>query len=196
MRTAEAELLIVPGWSSSGEDHWQTRWENSLMTARRIDQADWFSPARDAWVERIGHEIGAAKRPVIVIAHSLGVIATVAALLARPERKVAGAFLVAPADVDNARDWPETEGFTFDPVATGFGHVPVDRLPVPSAVIASRNDPYCSIERAQALALAWGSRFHDAGDAGHINAASGHGPWPEGLMQLGRFLKSLPAANG
>ena len=27
--------------------------------------------------------------------------------------------------------------------------------------------------------------------AGHINAASGHGPWPEGALQFGMFLKQL-----
>jgi predicted alpha/beta hydrolase family esterase len=31
----------------------------------------------------------------------------------------------------------------------------------------------------------------DAGESGHINIASGHGPWPEGLLQFGQFLKKL-----
>ena len=31
----------------------------------------------------------------------------------------------------------------------------------------------------------------DAGLSGHINAASGHGPWPEGLMRLAGFMKTL-----
>ena len=32
-----------------------------------------------------------------------------------------------------------------------------------------------------------------AGNAGHINAASGHGPWPEGLLMFGELMKRLKA---
>jgi predicted alpha/beta hydrolase family esterase len=31
----------------------------------------------------------------------------------------------------------------------------------------------------------------DAGEAGHINADSGHGPWPEGTMVFAKFLSQL-----
>lgn len=194
MKTSDADILIIPGWSSSGEDHWQSRWQRALKTARRVEQADWLNPARGPWVARIHDEIAASQKPVVLVAHSLGVIATVAALAERTEPKVAGAFLVAPADVERASEWPVTQGFTFDPAVTGFREVPRARLTVPSAVVASRNDPYCTIARAQEFAAAWGSRFFDAGETGHINAASGHGPWPEGLMQLGYFLKDIPVA--
>jgi predicted alpha/beta hydrolase family esterase len=47
-------------------------------------------------------------------------------------------------------------------------------------VVASRNDPYMAFDCAVALARDWGARMVDAGFAGHINVASGHGPWPEG----------------
>ena len=199
MRTADADILIVPGWSSSGEDHWQTRWERSLKTARRVEQADWYAPGRTAWVARIRHEIAASKRPVVIVAHSLGVIATVAALLDDGPGKhgpsVAGAFLVAPADADHASAWPVTEGYTLDAAQSGFSPVPREKLPCPSVLVASANDPYCRLDRAQAFAAAWGSKLLEAGDCGHINAGSGHGPWPEGLMQLGSFLRLLGPAT-
>ena len=54
--------------------------------------------------------------------------------------------------------------------------------------MGSRNDPFCTLARAQALAQSWGSRFHDLGDAGHINADSGLGDWPEGLRLLETLL--------
>jgi predicted alpha/beta hydrolase family esterase len=41
MRTSDADLLIVPGLGGSGPDHWQTRWEQKLSTARRVEQSDW-----------------------------------------------------------------------------------------------------------------------------------------------------------
>ncbi|MET0575771.1 MAG: alpha/beta hydrolase, partial [Mesorhizobium sp.] len=58
-------------------------------------------------------------------------------------------------------------------------------------VIASRNDPYSTFEVAEDIAAAWGSLFIDAGEAGHLNADSGHGPWPEGSMTFAHFLSRL-----
>jgi hypothetical protein len=57
--------------------------------------------------------------------------------------------------------------------------------------VASRNDPYASYDESEEISYAWGSRLLDAGEAGHINLDSGHGPWPEGLMSLAGFIKQL-----
>ena len=59
----------------------------------------------------------------------------------------------------------------------------------PVVLVGSRNDPYCSFERAQGLANAWGARFVDLGDSGHINAESGLADWPHGQALLQTFLK-------
>ncbi|MBL8565674.1 MAG: serine hydrolase family protein [Hyphomicrobiaceae bacterium] len=193
MKTSDVEILIVPGWSGSGPDHWQSRWQRNLRTARRVEQSDWLHPDRDAWVAALIEAAAttAPDKPVILIAHSLGV-ATVAHAAARlPAGSIAGAFLVGPADVDNADRWPVTEGYTFNKSHNGFAPLPLRPLGFPSVLIASSNDPYCSFDRATALGAAWGSTLVPAGEAGHINVASGHGPWPEGLMRLGWFLKKL-----
>ncbi|MBS0244400.1 MAG: serine hydrolase family protein, partial [Proteobacteria bacterium] len=95
MRVRDIDILIVPGWTGSGPDHWQTRWEKRLSTARRVEQADWDTPRVSDWVERIVAEVEASTRPPVIVAHSLGVIATVAAAPRIGER-LAGAFLVAP----------------------------------------------------------------------------------------------------
>jgi predicted alpha/beta hydrolase family esterase len=194
MKTSEADILIVPGWSSSGPDHWQSRWERNLKTARRVEQANWYKPDKDAWVSRIVEEVAGSVRPVVLVAHSLGVVAVAhaAAKLARlPAKPVKGAFLVAPADAESGKDWPVTEGHTFDGSEGGFAPIPRARLPFPSALIASTNDPYCSIERARELAAAWGAALIESGDLGHINTASGHGPWPDGLLAFGIFMQRL-----
>ncbi len=94
-----------------------------------------------------------------------------------------GALLVSLPDVEEAPDLPEA-------VRT-FAPVPRDPLPFPSLLVASRTDPYCAYDRADDFAHAWGSLTVDAGESGHINVASGHGPWPEGLMRLAGFLKGL-----
>lgn len=193
MRTSEVDILIVPGWSSSGPDHWQSRWERTLKTARRVEQENWVAPEREAWVGRIIETAVQSTRPVVLVAHSLGVAAVAHMAQRIPKGFLSGAFLVAPADVDNAGDWPETEGLKLDGSASGFAPLPLGKLPFPSVLIASSTDPYCKIERAQALSEAWGSTLVEAGDAGHINGASGHGPWPEGVLRFGSFLQGLAA---
>jgi pimeloyl-ACP methyl ester carboxylesterase len=99
MRASEAEILIIPGLGGSGPDHWQSRWESKLPSARRVVQQDWDRPALTAWRGRIVEEVERAEHPVILVAHSLGVlVAAHSALLARGTNgnKVKGAFMVAP----------------------------------------------------------------------------------------------------
>lgn len=180
MKSSDATLLIVPGWNGSDADHWQSRWEGRLSTARRVEQADFARPDRAAWVEALRAAVAAAEKPVVVVAHSLGVPTLVHAAPGLPAGKVAGAFLVAPPDLDAA-----------DPLFATFAPVPRAPLPFPALVVASRNDPFCAYAHAQELAEAWGAELVDAGEAGHINPASGFGPWPEGSMRLLGFLKSL-----
>ncbi len=57
-------------------------------------------------------------------------------------------------------------------------------------LLGSHDDPYCSVERASMMAAAWGSRFVDCGRAGHINASSGLGDWPEGRALLNDLLNN------
>lgn len=182
MRSTDATLLIVPGWQGSEPDHWQSRWQRALSSARRVQQADWNRPDREDWPRRVAAAVAAAEKPVVVVAHSLGVPTLMHAAPLLLAGKVKGAFLVAPPDLDRP-GLPD--------VLAPFAPVPTDPLPFPSVLIASRSDPYCAFERAADFALDWGAALVDAGDAGHINPASGFGPWPEGSMRLLGFLQSL-----
>jgi len=183
MRTADVDILIVPGWTGSGPDHWQSRWARSLKTAHVVEQDNWDEPVKDDWVARLLQHVDQATQPVVLVAHSCGVAAVVHAAPQLSGRNVAGAYLVAPADLDESDAWPATDG--------GFTPMPLKPLPFPTAVVASADDPHCSLERAKEFAEAWGSTLIEAGNVGHINTASGHGPWPEGLMRFGLFLSRL-----
>jgi predicted alpha/beta hydrolase family esterase len=186
MRTSDVDILIIPGFNGSGPDHWQSRWEANLSTARRVEQFDWDRPRRDEWVARVVEAAAATTRPAVLVAHSLGVL-TVAHAAPQLSGKVIGAFLVAPPDETAVAALPE-----IDPTV-----VPVPRapLPFPATLIASDNDPYCGLAAAEDFCFAWGAAFANAGAAGHINTESGHGPWPEGLLGFATFLKRLgPAA--
>lgn len=182
MKAADAEILFVPGYTNSGPDHWQTRWQQKLKSARRVEQDEWTKPVREDWVARLIDEVNAAQKPVVLVAHSLGV-PTVIHAIPGFKKPIAGAFFVAPPDVANPKIRPKH--------LMTFGPYPRDPLPFPSMTVASRNDPFGSYEHADDIANAWGSLLMDAGESGHINAESGHGPWPEGTMTFAQFLSQL-----
>jgi uncharacterized protein len=187
MRTSEIDILIVPGRTNSGPDHWQTRWEQRLKTSRRVMQDDWQRAHARDWSRRIVDAAQTATRPTVLVAHSLGVAAVAHAANRMAGGHIIGAFLVAPISEAEARKNPDIDG--------GFTPYPRDPLPFPSLLVASRNDRLCSYEDAGDLALSWGSTLVDAGDVGHLNTASGHGPWPEGAMRFGWFLRTLGNLN-
>jgi predicted alpha/beta hydrolase family esterase len=83
-------------------------------------------------------------------------------------------------------------GFPRD--ALGYDDVPFVRLPFPTRVVASSNDPYASLAFARRCAQAWGSRFVEVGERGHINAESGLDDWPEGRAWLASlaYAEQLP----
>lgn len=182
MKTAEASILILPGFMNSGPEHWQSRWQAKLSTASRVWEPVMSDARKADWVECLVKAVTKAEKPVVLVAHSLGVIATAHAA---PQLggKVRGAFLVAPSNV-------ERDNLTAG-IDRAFAPVPRDPLPFPSILIGSQSDPFCSYDKAGDFANAWGSALVDAGDAGHINVDSGHGPWPEGLMRFAGFLNKL-----
>ncbi|MEI2414614.1 alpha/beta hydrolase [Orrella sp. JC864] len=166
--------IIVPGWRNSGPDHWQSLWMDRLPNAVRVQQHDWEQPDPVRWTAGVAQAVDAASCPALLIAHSLGCLA-VARLPVALRHRVAGALLVAPADVER----------TDAPAALrGFAPVPDQPLGFQSVVVASDDDPCCRLERARVFAHDWGSRLVVLQQAGHINAESGHGSWPEGLKLL------------
>ncbi|HEU4536672.1 MAG TPA: alpha/beta hydrolase [Polyangiaceae bacterium] len=182
MKLADVDILIVPGFGGSGPDHWQSRWQAKFSSARRVEQADWFGGERARWVDTLVAEAERSKRPTVIVAHSVGAI-VVAHAAPRLPRAIAGAFLVAPSDWERPNLIPGVEH--------DFAPIPRERLPFPSVVVASRNDAYCDFERAAEFAAAWGSELADAGNSGHLNVESDHGPWPEGMVRFATFLASL-----
>jgi predicted alpha/beta hydrolase family esterase len=155
-------VLTVPGLGGSGPSHWQSLWESARPDTLRVELGMWNTPHRNAWVTKLDQAIRSAQAPVILAAHSLGCLAV--AWWAELTRQsygwpVAGALLVAPADVDRANAQDDLKA---------FHPTPLTALPFPSIVVASRDDPWIEIERAHSLAASWGSHFIDAGEQGHL----------------------------
>jgi len=166
--------IIVPGWKGSGPSHWQSQWETRLPRATRVQQRSWDTPARADWVGALAAAIEAAPRPALLVAHSLGCI-TVAHLPLAIRQQVAGALLVAPADVER-EGAPEA--------LRDFAPIPRVPLSFPSIMVASTDDPYCSMARAEELAREWGSELVTVPQGGHLNSDSKLGHWPQGLRLL------------
>lgn len=186
MRTADVDILIVPDWAGAGPDHWQSRWARSLRTARSVVPAAGSKTGREDWVEAIIKAVADAARPAVLVAHGSGVAAVAHAAPELEGRGVAAAYLVAPTDLEAAESWLSIRG--------RFTPLPLAPLLFPSLLVASANDPHCTIDRARQFAAAWGATFVPAGEAGHIDDASGHGPWPEGLMRFGLLLSRIGSA--
>jgi predicted alpha/beta hydrolase family esterase len=175
-------ILLHPGWHNSGPAHWQSHWQNEFPGIERVEQSDWAKPVAADWVRGMQNAARGGSGRVIVVAHSLGCLSLAhwSAVHRAEARRIAGALLVAPAD-------PVREGLAGS--IRGFLPMPQLALPYPAIVVASDNDPYCSVTRTEALNQAWQARMVIIPQAGHINVEAGFGPWPQGLRLLRRLIR-------
>jgi uncharacterized protein len=187
MKSSETDILVIPGYEGSGPVHWQSRMVGKLSTARIVDQPDWLHSSQALALEQIVKAVSEATRPIVFVAHSLGNILVAQAVPQLTATgfmdRVKGAYLVAVPTASALSALAE-----IDPA---FADIPRDPLPFPSVLVASSNDPYATLEDAADISAAWGSKLIEAGEQGHINTASGHGPWPEGMMSFAGFLSRL-----
>lgn len=178
----ECDVLTLAGLWNSGPQHWQSHWETTHDAWVRVAHRDWNMPQCDEWVGELDAAVAQCDGPPLLVAHSLGCMLVAHWAQSGSQLKVAGALLVCPSDV-------EAGSYPVDP--NGFRPIPQLPLPFPTLVVASADDPFVTIERARQFAAAWGSRLVEVGNAGHINADSGHGPWPEGEKLLAQLCAQL-----
>jgi len=170
--------FIIPGLGGSGSDHWQTWLENSQPNFQRVIQNDWNNPDIQEWAATIEKTlVGYNPDSVVLVAHSLGCL-TVAEWAGRYNKKIKAALLVAPPDEQLLQSKLQKRLFE---------QIPLKKLNFETILVASANDPWATIDKAELYARNWGSKFVNIGNAGHINDLSGHGEWEEGL----EFLYSL-----
>lgn len=163
------KTLIVPGLDGSPAPHWQHWWAATEPSALMVDLTAPDRPVPEAWEADLAGMI--LRHPdCVLVGHSLGTVLVARVLSKWPQLRVRAALLVAPAETLGA------------PRIGQFGAIAETVLPVPTKVVFSRNDPWMRSERAVQLAGAWGADTVDLGNAGHINVASGHGPWPIGKL--------------
>lgn len=156
-------------------------WESSDPAFLRVVQRDWENPELAEWLETLHRYIAGFGAAPVLVAHSLA-CSLVAHWVKRFGHGVKAALMVSPSDVDSPARTPAE--------VRSFSPIPLVRFPFPSIVVASTNDPYVELERAELFAQSWGSRFVAVSQAGHINASSGLGEWLEGKNLLRELLRA------
>lgn len=181
-------VVIVPGLRGPAPTHWQTwlghrladRGETAvclpLLGREHIDL--------DERVAALEAAVQAVDGPVVLVAHSAGVVTTIHWARRHPSsaQRVVGALLATPPDLVSplGPEYPSLDELA----ARGWAPVPAEALPFPGVVAASTSDAIGDPERVAALAAAWGCRLEVLGDVGHLNPASGFGPWPRAEVLL------------
>lgn len=170
--------FIIPGLGNSGPGHWQTYFEQSGSNFYRIEQQEWDAPNCQDWIETIERNLQQFDpATVVLIAHSMGCTA-VAHWAKVYQRRIKGALLVAPSDL-------EQPAYTFP--SEGFTPIPLDQLNFKTIVVNSSDDIWVTPDRARFFAEHWGSEYIELKNAGHINVAAGYGNWDAGLELLKKF---------
>ncbi|WP_305092837.1 alpha/beta hydrolase [Prescottella sp. R16] len=190
--SASPTVVIVPGLRDHAPDHWQTLLAAGLDKVRTVPPLEHDKISLDARVAALDTVLADIDGPVVLVAHSAGVMITVH-WAARHDRPVAGAILATPPDFST----PLPAGYPTRPDldANGWNPVPRSPLPFPSIVAASTDDPLADFAVVADLARGWGSRLVDLGAVGHLNPAAGYGEWPRATELLDELLTTIDAAT-
>ncbi len=188
MSARKPTVLLVPGLRGDMPDHWQSLLQRELPKAACVPRLG-HELSRAAWVEALDRSIEAIAGPIVLVAHSAGVM-IVAHWARTHRRRIRGALLATPPDLDSPlpAGYPSMQALQDN----GWFPTPIAPLPFPSIVAASTDDPLARIERVLSLAMCWGSRFVDVGAVGHLNPASGYGPWPRAHDFIRELTDPLP----
>jgi predicted alpha/beta hydrolase family esterase len=193
--SVQPTVVIVPGLRDHVADHWQTLLGERLARWACVPRLGKGTLPLAAWVEALESTLRKIEGPVFLAAHSAGVL--IVAHWARVHRRpIAGALLATPPDLVTPMpaQYPSLDTLA----QNGWLPLPRLRLPFPSIVAASSNDPLAQRDRVADLAAAWGASLYDAGAVGHLNAASGFGEWPAAteLLQVLGLPRTAFASPG
>ncbi|MEW4368793.1 RBBP9/YdeN family alpha/beta hydrolase [Paenibacillus kandeliae] len=168
--------LLLHGLGGSGPEHWQT-WLSAQLTERgeRVYYPQFPNhdePSLAIWLQELSELMDAIPQDeeLIVITHSLGCILWFHYAATLPTRRVKQAIIVAPPSAQI--QLPEIQEF-FPPPHPERLKLAADA----TLIVQSSNDPFCELSNTLFYAEI-GVPSIMLPDMGHINTASGHGPWP------------------
>ncbi|MBP6116357.1 MAG: alpha/beta hydrolase [Neisseriaceae bacterium] len=163
-------LLGIADASVPRRGFWLDTWLRSYPTATDVVCASDETAA--VWQARLNQVIDDHKGPVFLVAHGVGVQATlawVAQASLRTQGRVKGAILAAPITLP-AQDAREQ---VLARARAGF----------PTALVCSDNDAFCTVAEASRLAQRCGAKLMNQGDVGHMTQGLGSWQWGMKLMQ-------------
>jgi predicted alpha/beta hydrolase family esterase len=161
---------MVPGRGIPTPEHWLRRMAAEHPHYRWAPEPPGPPLILRDRVAALDAAVNESDEPAVLIAHSAGCVSTVI-WAARHTGPVRAALLVTP---------PYVDGYAPDVPTDLPWVVPRARLPFRAVVVASRTDPHTTMPQFRQYADDWGADLVDAGDAGHLDTASGFGPWPDG----------------
>jgi predicted alpha/beta hydrolase family esterase len=173
-------VIIVYGYEGSGPGHWQ-RWLETELQRRGVrvllpELPEPAAPQKDAWVAALADIIAAhGAPPLTFVCHSLGCWALDHLLAERGVPTARAALLAAPPSPYLVFD--AVDSF-FPPPRRRAAWAP---LAARTLVVGSDNDDFASAEELAGLAAHLGTACKIIPGAGHLNPASGYGPWPFAL---------------
>ncbi|MCP2316387.1 hypothetical protein APR12_001724 [Nocardia amikacinitolerans] len=189
-RSTELAVVIVPGLGDRPPDHWL----NQLAATRSPTRTVPRPPAgadldMHAWVANLEAVASTVSGEIVLVAHSAGVL-TVVHWAQRTNRPIRAALLVTPPDFEN----PPADDPQLGRIGLAHAWCPVPRspLPFPTVLATSTNDPFATSRRVAGMAEAWGSRPVDLGPVGHLDPASGYGPWPRAQQLVAELTSPTP----
>ena len=183
-----AMIVIVHGYEGSGAGHWQ-HWLSAKLGAGPLPFAfpqlpKPLAPEREEWVTALARVVADSADPVLFVAHSLGCWAVDHYLKTHGATKVRAALLVTPPSPFSL----------FEPIQS-FLPPPRDAavwssIAAQSLLIGSDNDDHAGPEEIQELAERLRIEHRILEGVGHINTASGFGPFPLAEDWLRQFVSS------
>lgn len=174
-----SSFLLLHGWESRRPaDHWQHWLADELESLGHTVDYPQLSEPDDpdlaTWKSEIRAHYAALEGPVTVICHSLACLAWLSLLQDPDPIAPARLALVAPPAASKVRAEREIAAFAWKPKATMLNAGS-------SVLIASDNDSWLPKGAGTEFAEHLDAEFVVMAGAGHINPASGFGPWPQML---------------
>jgi predicted alpha/beta hydrolase family esterase len=185
----DVTVVIVPGLREHVAEHWQTLLVRRLPCSRTVEPLAHDKLSRAARVAALDATLAQVEGPVVLAAHSAGVMIVAHWARLHGRDSIVGALLATPADLEEPM--PASYPTLAELREHGWLPIPREPLPFPAIVGASRNDPLARYERVAGFAASWGASLADLGDVGHLNPAAGYGEWPQALDLLAQLMQPL-----
>ena len=175
--TNNRSFLILHGLGGSGAQHWQTWLANTLRSRGENvcypTLPDFDAPELEAWLSSLRQLLPQIEGEQVVICHSLSVLLWLHHAQSTSLPPVERLLLVAPPGP--SAGVPEIESFLPPPLDKAA----LQRSARSAQLVCTDADPYCSERASIFYGQPLGLPIELLPlEAGHINVASGYGPWP------------------